>query len=97
MIAPGWALNPTSWLIVGALCLLVEIVIPRLFFLGFGIAGAIVAALVWRFDDAFASAGNPFLTTALAFVVIGLVLWAVFRLIARMRHPIAARRSPDEH
>lgn len=93
MIDPGWLLNPSTWLLVGAFCFLLEIVAPWLFFLGLGISGAVVATLVWQFDDRLVSAGVPVTATSLAFVVVGLVIWVVLRLIFRRRRPAARLRG----
>ena len=75
MIDPGWTLNPSTWLLIGAVCLLLEIFFRWLLFLALGLSAAVIAAVVWRFADWLATAGAPMLITSLAFVVVGLVLW----------------------
>ncbi|MEO1224789.1 MAG: hypothetical protein AAFX92_11225 [Pseudomonadota bacterium] len=85
MIDPGWVLNPSTWLLVGAVCLLLEIFFRWLLFLALGLSGAVIAALVWRFADWFATAGSPVLTTSLAFMLVGMLLWLPLLFVIRGR------------
>lgn len=95
MIDPGWALNPSTWLLIGAVCLLLEIALRWLFFLGFGISGAVIAVLVWQFSDRLTVLGDPMPITGAAFGVVGLVLFGVLRMIFRRRRSPVPKGSVE--
>jgi len=89
MIDPGWFLNSSTWLLVGAVCFLLEIVARWLLFLGFGIGAGAIAVVLWQFSEQIDAIGDPVVLTILVFVVAGLVLCGVLRLIFRRRSPQA--------